>query len=109
MIILMSFRFVCVIKTTELLYRLKNTTDLILSILQCNTVLKCIDFVIALVFIPCLIPSVWNSFGKKQTISIQFMDDISPSTVMANFYFIVILLHFYNNAMNTYLLYFSSA
>jgi len=99
MIILMIFRFACVIKTTELLFRLKNTTDLILSNLQCNTVLKCIDFVIAIGFIPCLIPSVWNSFRKKQTNAIQFMDDISPSTVMTNFYFIVILLHFYNDAM----------
>lgn len=56
-----------------------------LSINQCNTVLKCIDFIISLGFIPCLIPSVWKSFEKKQTNIVQFSNSIPTNTVIENY------------------------
>lgn len=82
---LIIFRFFYISKTAELLIKLKNTKELMLSIDQCNTVLKCIDIIVSLGFIPCLIPSVWKSFEKKQTNIIQFSDNISTNTVIESY------------------------
>lgn len=88
-----GFRFSFVMKTIELLSRLKDCllmysndhTGVILSVSQCATVSKCIDSVISFGLIPCLIPSVWKSFNHKQKPIIQFTEELSPDTVMNKF------------------------
>lgn len=86
----MIFRFSCVMKATELLFRLKdcllnqsaNSTENILSVTHCATVSKCIHFIVSFGFIPCLIPSVWKSFENKQKFVNQLVDNITPNKVM---------------------------
>lgn len=78
----MIFRFSYVMKTIELLLRLKDITDITLSVTQCTTVSKCIDFVVTLGFIPCFIPSVWKSFENKHKSVTQLTEDISSHKVI---------------------------
>lgn len=77
-----DFRFSYIMKTTELLIRLKNISGLVLSVSQCAIVSKCIEFIVSFGFIPCLIPSVWISVDNKQKHVIQFTEDISPNMVL---------------------------
>lgn len=56
-----------------------------LSINQCDIVLKCIDFIISLGFIPCLIPSVWKSFERKQMNIDQLSNSIPTNMVIENY------------------------
>lgn len=78
-------------KTIELLFRLKSCLSMqsndntILSVSQCATVSKCINSVVSLGLIPCLIPSVWKSFNNKQKQIIKLTEDLSPDTVMNKF------------------------
>lgn len=80
-----------------------DTCDVILSVTQCNTVSKCIEFVISLGFIPCLIPSVWQSFENKQKSVIQLTENISPNTVMKTLFKLIIYIKLLNKPfiMNT--------
>lgn len=69
-------------KTIELLFRLKDISDLVLSVSQCATVSKCIEFIVSFGFIPCLIPKVLMSVKNKQKNVIQFTEDISLNMVL---------------------------
>lgn len=82
MIQILIFRFSYVLKTTELLFRLKDVTDLVLSVSQCATISKCIEFIVSFGFTPCLIPKVWISVVNKQRNVIQFTEDIPPNMVI---------------------------
>lgn len=64
-----------------------DTTDVTLSVSQCATVSKCIDIVVSLSFVTCLIPKLWVSFEKKQNAVIQFIEDISDKQVKINYKF----------------------
>lgn len=85
----MVFRFSNVTKIIKELYNLKdcllkqsnNTTDIILSVSQCTTVTNCIHFIVLSGFIPCLITSIWSSFGNKQKNMIKVNKNISPNKV----------------------------
>lgn len=93
----MIFRFSCIKKATELLFRLKdcllkqsaNSTENILSVTHCTTVSKCIDFIVSFGFIPCLIPRVWKSFENKQKVVNQLTENISPNIVIINYNYLL--------------------
>lgn len=68
-----------------------DTCDAILSVTQCNAVSKCIDFLVSLGFIPCLIPSIWKSFDYKPKSVIQFTENISTKTVMKILFKIIVI------------------
>jgi len=79
-----TVRQCCVIKLIELLFRVKNETNLDLSVAQCADLSKAIEFVVKFGFIPFLIPTVWNSFDNKQKIAVPFDDDMKPTKVIFN-------------------------
>jgi len=71
-----------VTKTIELLFRLKDMKNLMLNTNQKAIVSKCLDFVVSLGFIPCLIPRVLRSFDKNQKNVIQSIDETSTNLVI---------------------------
>ncbi|VVC25878.1 Armadillo-type fold,RNA polymerase II assembly factor Rtp1, C-terminal,Armadillo-like helical [Cinara cedri] len=93
-----NIRFSNILKIIEELYHLKNVlsnlssnddTDIILSVSQCAAITKCIDFIVLSGFIPCLIPSIWNSFENKQNNLSQFKKGISPNKNYEDLKFII--------------------
>lgn len=80
-----------VTKTIELLFRLKDTKNLMLNTSQKAIVSKCIDFIVSLGFIPCLIPSVLKSFDNNRKHFIQSIDDTSTNAVIKNCILLLLL------------------
>ncbi|XP_050438421.1 transport and Golgi organization protein 6 homolog isoform X2 [Adelges cooleyi] len=83
-----SKRFCYVSVNIDLLFRLKdclrnsqtNDTEILLSVTQCTTVTKCIDYVVGLGLIPCFVPALWAPFRSTRETVIKFTEDI-PSNI----------------------------
>ncbi|XP_050528671.1 transport and Golgi organization protein 6 homolog isoform X2 [Daktulosphaira vitifoliae] len=54
-----------------------NNVEIVLSVAQNTKVSKCLDFIVALGFIPCFVPAVWVPFKYKQKINLRNIDNIS--------------------------------